>query len=161
MTIVVPIRTMSAKTAIIKAWLIAGTLDLSSAFLYYYFKTGNNPLKILNFIAGGIFGEAAFTGGVEMAVLGFLLHFLIAFLFTVFFFMIYPQLRKWIKSTIAAGLLYGIFVWSVMNLVVIKLSALPQRPFNIESAFINMLILMFAIGLPVSIIIGKYYRGKK
>lgn len=160
MTIQIPVKTMSARTAIIKAWLIAGTLDILSAFTQYYIKTGKNPLKVLSFVAGGIYGKPAFTGGMGIAITGLLLHYFIALCWTLFFFLMYPQIHKVIKSTILAGLFYGIFVWSVMNFVVVKLSALPGAPFNIRNASIAMLIIMFAIGLPISIIIGKYYREK-
>jgi hypothetical protein len=151
----------SAIATIIKAWVIAGSLDISSAFLHYYYKTGKNPLKVLNYVAGGIFGKDAFTGGSGTEVTGLLLHYFIALCWTVLFFFICPYLIRWVKSTVLAGLLYGVFVWAFMNFVVVRLSALPTPAFVLSNALVAMLIIMFAVGLPVSIIISKYYRDKE
>jgi hypothetical protein len=151
----------SALATIIKGWLVAGTLDISSAFLHYYYKTGKNPFKVLNYVAGGIFGKEAFTGGNGMAVTGLLLHYFIALCWTVLFFFLYPALISRMRSTVLTGLVYGIFVWAFMNFVVVRLSALPQPPFVLSNAVVAMLIIMFAVGIPLSIIISKYYRDKK
>jgi len=151
----------SAVATILKAWLIAGTLDISSALLHYYLKTGNNPFKVLNYVAGGILGKDAFTGGSGVAVTGLLLHYFIALCWTVLFFFLCPYLIRWMKSTILTGWVYGMFVWAFMNFVVVRLSALPTPAFVLSNAMVAMLIIMFAVGLPLSIIISKYYRDKK
>lgn len=154
-------RSTFVRSAIIKAWLVAGTLDILSAFTHYYIKTGKNPFKVLNFVAGGVFGKAAFTGGTVMACAGLLFHYAIAFIWTIFFFIICPGVISIFKSPFVTGLIYGIFVWAVMNFVVVPMSALPKGPFNISNAIIAMLIIMFAVGTPISIIINKFYRDKK
>jgi len=160
MKINMPIKTVSARATIIKAWLIAGTLDILSAITHYSLKTGKNPFKVLSFVAGGIFGKESFTGGAAMAVAGLFFHYLIAFIWTIFFFLIYPRINSLIKSTVVVGLLYGIFVWAFMNFIVVPMSALPPSKFNISNAVIAMLIIMFAVGLPISIIVSKFYRQK-
>ena len=49
---------------ILQAGLIVGTLDILSAFIYYFIKSGKtNFLVIFKFIASGIFGKAAGDGG--------------------------------------------------------------------------------------------------
>jgi hypothetical protein len=60
------------------------------------------------------------------------------------------------------GLIYGVFVWVMMNRVVVPLSLIPKRPFHFtkESA-IQMGILMLCIGLPVSLMAKKYYLYRK
>ena len=160
MKIKVPIITVSARTTIIKAWLIAGTLDILSALLYYYIKTGKNPANVLRYVASAVFGKAALSGGTTMAAAGLLLHYIIAFIWTIFFFLICPWIISVLKSTIVTGVVYGIFIWLVMNLVVVPMGASPKAPFNILNAIINMAILMYAIGLPVSIIVSRYFREK-
>ena len=94
-----------------------------------------------------------------MAAWGLLFHYIIAFLFTLFFFWIYPLLNlgKWNK--VVTGLVYGIFVWLVMNLVVVRI-AMGPHPIVLKNAAIAMGILMLCIGLPISLIIGGYYRNK-
>ncbi len=50
---------------IIKAGLMAGTLDILSAFIYYFIKTGDkNVFIVLKSIASGLFGKEAFLGAI-------------------------------------------------------------------------------------------------
>jgi hypothetical protein len=150
---------------IIKAGVIVGTLDILTACTYYFFKTGNNPLNILKYIASRIFGEKASAGGNTMIVLGLILHYVIAFAFTTFFFWLFPRIGGFSKSKIGTGIIYGIFVWAVMNLVVVPLSNIPGRPFNLVNSVINAVILIVCIGIPLSFMATEFYEkasaGKK
>ena len=144
---------------ILQAGLIVGTLDILSAFIYYYIKTGKtNFLVIFKFIASGIFGKDAGAGGTGMIVAGFILHYAIAFSFTVFFFWVYPKVNVMSKNRIVTGIVYGLFVWALMNLVVVPLSNTVHRPFKIEGALINMGILIVCIGLPLSFMANIFFK---
>ncbi|HWJ26310.1 MAG TPA: hypothetical protein VNS32_07185 [Flavisolibacter sp.] len=144
---------------ILKAGLIVGTLDISSAFIYYFIKTGKNPLIILQFIASALLGkEQAYSGGTGMYILGLLLHYFIAFSFTIFFFLIFPKIKAMHKNLVLTGIMYGLFVWSVMNLIVVPLSQIGRRPFEPVSAIINMIILIICIGLPLSFMASGFYK---
>jgi len=154
---------MTTRTAkILQAGLIAGTLDILSAFIYYYIKSGKtNFLVIFKFIASGIFGKAAGEGGTDMILAGFILHYAIAFSFTVFFFWLYPKVHVMSKNRIVTAIVYGLFVWFVMNLIVVPLSNTVHRPFNVANAIINMCILIICIGLPLSFIANVYFKKAK
>jgi hypothetical protein len=142
---------------ILFAWLLVGSLDISSAFVDYYIRTGNGPEGVLKFIASGVFGKAAFGGDESMVWIGLLLHFVIALLFTTIFFLLYPRL-KFLQIDIAlSALIMGISIWFIMNLVVMPLSNTPKFPFNPANAIKAVLILIFMIGFPLSIIFKKYY----
>jgi hypothetical protein len=144
---------------ILQAGLIAGTLDILSAFIYYYIKTGKtNFLVIFKFIASGIFGKAAGEGGTDMILAGFILHYAIAFTFTIFFFWIYPKLNLQSKNKILTVVVYGLFVWAVMNLIVVPLSNTVHRPMKLEGALINMGILIVCIGLPLSFMANAFFK---
>lgn len=154
-----PLINLSATGTIIITGLVAGTLDILSAMLYYFIRTGKSGLTILNFVASGAFGKDAISGGAAMAVAGLFFHFFIAFCWTLLFFFIYPQIHSIIKNKIITGFIYGVIVWTVMNLIVMPMSAIPKRPFIFWNALISMLIIIMAIGLPISIIISKYYSN--
>ena len=144
---------------ILQAGLITGTLDILSAFIYYYIKSGKtNFLVIFKFIASGIFGKAAGDGGMGMILIGFILHYAIAFSFTIFFFWLYPKVKVMSKNRVVTGIVYGLFVWTLMNLVVVPLSNTVHRTFKIEGVLINMGILIVCIGLPLSFIANAYFR---
>jgi hypothetical protein len=153
-------NTRNAK--ILQAGLIAGTMDILSAFIYYYVKSGKtNFLVIFKFIASAIFGKAAGEGDTGMILVGFILHYAIAFAFTIFFFWIYPKLNLLSRNKILTAVVYGLFVWAVMNLIVVPLSNTVHRTMKLEGALINMGILIICIGLPLSLIANAYFRTKE
>jgi len=144
---------------IIQAGLIVGTLDILSAFIYYFIKTGDkNVFIVLQAVASGLFGKEAFSGGNKMMIAGLILHYLIAFAFTIFFFWLFPKIKPLSKNKILVGLIYGIFVWMVMNLVVVPLSTIGARPFTMVNVLINVIILIVCIGLPLSFMANTFYK---
>ena len=138
--------------------LIAGTLDLTAACVYSWLRASVSPIRVFQFIASGVLGTDSFTGGAKSAVLGVALHFLIATGATTIF---YFASRAWfflIEHPIVSGLLYGIPVYAFMNFVVLPLSQVTQRPQPMSSRLINLMILMFCIGLPIALIVRRYAR---
>lgn len=145
-----------ALQTILLAGFIAGSLDIASAFVQYYIRTGNSPFKILNYVASGLVGKESSSGN-GMAVAGLLLHYVIAFAFTIFFFWIYPKWNLLAKNRWFTAIGYGLFVWVIMNLIVLPLTRIPHIPFNLSRASIAALILICMIGMPVTFIISNYY----
>jgi len=143
---------------ILKAGLLAGLLDILAAFANFYIKTGKNPVVILKFIASGVFGDSAFSGGTGMTILGLLIHFIIALLFATFFFTAVARILPVNSSKLLTGILYGLFIWLVMNLIIVPLSSAPKLPFNITDAALNAAILIVCVGLPISY---SYYSSVK
>ncbi len=137
--------------------LLAGTLDAIGASLVYVIRSGKNPLNVFRFVASGVFGKAALSGGTGMAMAGLAFHYFIAFSFTLFFFMVYPKLPVLGKNPVVTGLLYGVFVWLVMNQVVLPLSRVTTGPFNLSQALVGAIVLMLAIGLPISLLAHRYF----
>ena len=154
-------KSYAAIVTIVKAGLLAGTLDITCALVQYYLQTGNNPEVVLKFIASGVFGPAALKGDIPFALYGLLFHYLIAFTWTIFFFLIYPKIPVLSRNRILSGCGYGFFVWVVMTRIVVPLSNTPKIPFNLGRAVIAVLILMFAIGMPISFLINKYYLTRE
>jgi uncharacterized membrane protein YagU involved in acid resistance len=97
------------------------------------------------------------TGGTRMEITGLLFHYLVALIWTLFFFIICPILKLYRTNKIITGLVYGIFVWTVMNIAVVPIAFSKPYHFDINKAWIACLILMVCIGLPVSLIIGSYF----
>ncbi|TDH28632.1 hypothetical protein EXU57_00715 [Segetibacter sp. 3557_3] len=150
---------MSKRSArIFQAGLVVGTLDITAALLYYFVKTGNNPVLILKYIASALFGKAAYSSGNKMIVAGLALHFIIAFAFTLLFFLIYQAFNLLRRSILLTGIIYGLFIWVVMNLIVVPLSKIPAQPFNLENRIANMIMLNVCIGLPLSYMAANYYH---
>jgi magnesium-transporting ATPase (P-type) len=150
----------SAFKTIVIAGLIAGTLDILAAFINSYLANNVKPGIVLKYIASGVFGkEQAFGGGTPMIVYGLIFHFLIAAIWAVFFFLIYPYWSMLVKNKYVTGVLYGIFVWCAMSLIVLPMSNVPGTGgIKFPGAFISMGILIVAIGLPISIIVHRHYK---
>ena len=134
----------------IKAGLIVGTLDISAACIQYFIKTGKGPAGVLKFVASGIFGKDAFTNNTVMIIMGLLFHFIIAMLFTFFFFWLTAKIPALLKAKLLTGIIYGIFIWTVMNVIILPLSNTPPLPFKITNAVIAASILIVCIGIPLA-----------
>lgn len=146
--------------AIISAALLVGTLDIAAAIVRTLI-TGGNPIHMFQFIASGVFGTDSFSGGLLFAFYGLVFHYCIAFAWTVLFFWVYPKMKFLSKNKVVTGLGYGFFIWVVMNYIVLPLSNVPQFPLKFFPAIIAMLILIGAIGLPLSFIANKFYSVKR
>ena len=150
---------------VVLAGMLVGTLDILAAFTSFYLSTGKNPIPaVLKFIASGVLGRPALKGGAEMIALGLALHYLIAFLFTIFFFWIYKRWTLLSRNWVLTGIVYGIFIWLAMTLIVVPLSNTPKLPpAPIGKKIISILILITMIGLPLSYIakrLTKNHRGQ-
>jgi hypothetical protein len=142
------------------AWvgLLAGSLDILSAFVQAYLVRGTSPVVVLQYIASAAVGKAAFTGGWEMPLLGLMFHFIIAYSFTALFFIIYPNIKFFSKNIVLTAIIYGIFIYVIMNMVVLRFTKLPSITFHLDKALIATAILIVAIGLPVAYFARKFYR---
>lgn len=139
--------------------LIAGTLDILAALIIYdLILQKTTSIKILQSIASGIFKKEAYSGGSQMALYGLLLHYFIALTFAWFYFTIYPYFKLLKKNALLSGILYGIFVWMVMNLLVLPavFTALPEKHLDFP-LILSILILIFCIGIPIAFITRKHY----
>ena len=145
-------------SAILRTGLIAGTLDILAAITVYAIILDKaTAVQILQGIASGIFGREAYAGGGAMAFTGLAFHYLIAMIFTMGYFLVYPYLPFLHKQAILSGLLYGAIVWMIMNLAVLPLSRYKQPPLRLGPSLLGMLILILMIGIPVAIMASRYY----
>jgi len=140
--------------------LIAGTLDICAACITAWLRAGVGPIRVLQSVASGLLGPTAFEGGTKTAVLGLVLHFVIATIWTIVFYLATRKLLFLIERPVIFGLLYGVAVYLFMNFVVLPLSRvrLPANPPPLSSRAIQMAIIMFCIGLPIALIMRRFSR---
>jgi len=148
-------RRNPAVFAILVGGLIAGALDISYAVGFSAWR-GVAPSRVLQSVASGLLGAPAYQGGTATAVLGLVLHFLMMLLIAALFYVASRRLRFMTRQPIIWGVLYGIVVYAVMNLVVIPLSAFPSQlkfiPIVVAS---GLLVHMFCIGVPIALATRK------
>ena len=135
---------------IILGGVVAGTLDILSAFASYT-SQGATVEGILKYVAGGVVGPAAMQGGIAMAWLGLLIHFALTTIMAAIF--MYAALKKNFLTTHAwlSGSIYGVITWVVMVYIAVPLSAvvgwkLPTG-WNIVS---GLLAHIFYVGVPIA-----------
>lgn len=153
----------SKARAIFLTGLIAGTMDLVAAILTYtVILQKTTPIKLLQSIASGVFKKEAYEGGVQMAFYGLCFHYLIATTFALLYFVIYPYIPLFRKKALVSGILYGIFVGLLMNLVVLRIvfPDLPVKTLDFP-LLLAILILIFCIGLPIAFLTKNYYSLKR
>src|SRR5689334_4100112 len=127
--------------AVLLTGMVAGILDLTLGVLgASVMNNGHLPENIpvylrnvLRYIASAAFGKEE-GNETKMELAGFFFHFFIAISFTWFYFLIYPSIRLFHRSVLASTVIYGLFVWAIMNMVVVPLSALhaPVIPPDIK-----------------------------
>jgi Na+/alanine symporter len=146
------LRKRNALSAIAAGGLIAGTLDLTQAFILFGAKV---PLAI----AGGLLGQRAFHGGVGTYVLGVCLHFFIASSATAIYYGASLKLGFLKQHPLVCGLFYGIAVELVMSYVVLPLSALHDRgPYELHDVLQGLLVHMIVVGLPISYSVRRFAK---
>lgn len=115
-------------------------------------------MPVWTFVASGVFGiDAARAGGSTYQLLGLLFHYFIAMCWTALFFVIYPLLQKIKMPWPVWGVLYGIFVGTFMSQIVVPLSDTPKADFNWYGFTKGVLIIVFAVGIPVAFMAKRYY----
>ena len=138
--------------AIFVGGLIAGALDLTSAFLTFGWG-------VPRAIAAGLLGRTASQGGTGPYVLGVLLHFFIACSAAAIYYMASRRLEFMTEHAVVCGMFYGIAVFLVMTLIVLPLSALHAKgPYRLAGLIQGLLVHMVCIGLPIALSVKRFSK---
>jgi len=103
---------------IAKAWLLAGTLDLLSAYVWAAID-GGDLAGILPTVASGPFGDKLPVGFAGAQILGLLVHFSIMLVMVTVYVVASRRIPALDRNWIIAGLLYGLVLWGVMYWIVL------------------------------------------
>jgi hypothetical protein len=143
--------------AIFIAGLITGVLDgLSAIAVSAYFGAG--PVRVFQGIASGLLGRGAFQGGLPTALLGVILHFVVATGAAAVYYIASRSLPVLLDRALICGVLFGVCVHLFMTFVVIPLSAIGRRPFVLPSFAAFLLVSMVVIGPSIALTIRHFSR---
>lgn len=141
--------------SVLAGGLIAGVCDITYAVAFSGFR-GVPPIRILQSVASGLLGAKAFDGGWSSAALGLALHFLIALILAVIFYLASRSLSVLVRHPVICGLCYGFAVYWTMNLVVLPLSAFPRKVSFVPIVVVTgLLVHMFFVGLPIALAVRR------
>jgi hypothetical protein len=157
-----PSRSTSPWLYVLAGGLAAGLLDIAYACGFWLIRAGVPPRRVLQSIAAGVLGrEAAVAGGLATAGLGLLLHFFIATVVGIVYYLAArsaPALwqRPWLY-----GSLYGVAVYGVMQYVVVPLSRAGGGGGAPNPLWVTLSIVVhaFGIGVPVALAARAALRG--
>lgn len=136
--------------------LIGGVGDLAFA-LAYAATRGTPPMELLQVIASGVFGKAAFEGGLAMALAGVGFHFLLSLLWAAVFVATSRRYGGLIARPVWAALVFGVVVFFAMRLVVLPLSAFPfPVTFKPLAWALDLLSHIFLFALPIAFAAKRY-----
>jgi hypothetical protein len=151
-------RNPDAMLAVVWAGFACGVLDITAAFVVYGFF-GAKPVPLLQGIASGLLGPRAFNGGIATALLGLLCHFVIAFGAAAVYFAASHTIRFLVQNAAVSGVFYGVAVYFFMNRIAVPLSAAAKRPFSLKLMIVGVIIHIFCVGLPISLIVRRFSKG--
>lgn len=144
-----------AAFAILVGGLIAGVFDLTYAIVFSALHKVQ-PITVIQSVASGLLGKAAFDGGLSTAILGVLLHFFIAFSWAAIFYILSRSFPFVTQHAVLSGLLFGAVIYAVMYLIILPNSAYPNKiNFAPSRVVINLIAHMFLIGLPIALVARK------
>ena len=143
--------------AIFWGGLLAGVGDITQAFVAFGLL-GAKPFRILQRIAGGIFGARSMQMGWTSATIGLACHFLIAFTAATVYYLASRKLRTLVEHPVVCGLLYGEAVFLFMYFVVLPLSALGPARFNIATYITGPIGHPLLVGLPIALAVRRFVR---
>jgi hypothetical protein len=145
----------AALGAIVWGGVACAVLDGVASSVQFGLK-GIKPLQVWQGVASGILGERAFREGWVSGGFGLLLHFVIAFSVATVFVEACLQLPFLARAYWISGPLYGVIVFPAMNLAVVPLSARPKRPASSQVIFVQLIIHVLFVGLPIAMAANRF-----
>ena len=156
-------RRPRAFNTILYGGLAVGVLDILDAMTFFGIGYGFTPIRVLQSVARGLLGRSSFDGGLKTALLGLLLHFLIATILATIYYVASSILPLLIRYAVPAGLFYGVAVYFVMSYVVVPYSAVGPRSSPVPwPVFLNGILgHALLVGLPIALIARRSAKADK
>lgn len=141
-------------TTIVYAGLTVGVLDGLAAVISSALN-GVSPVRVFQYIASALLGRASYAKGLAAVLLGFALHFAVAFSVAAVYFYASRKLPSLNRHAAVSGAIYGILVYFVMQLIV-KLTLAAPLPFSIFGLLQGIFIHICFVGLPTALIVRRF-----
>ena len=148
-----PAAPRSPAAAVIAGGLLVGALDGLYAVIASLIR-GTDPSRVFMGVASGLLGrEAAFGGGATTVALGVLLHFTVATLIVLTYYLLSRPILVLRQHPIPSGALFGLVAYAVMNMVVIPLSAIDRSPLAFRPALAGAIVHVLLVGIPAALVV--------
>jgi hypothetical protein len=138
---------------IVWATLVAGTLDILSAFVWTLIA-GGKPANVLPSVASGPFGDAIRDSALA-APLGLIVHFAIMLIMVAAYVIVAARVPALTRQWLVAGVLYGLLLWFVMYWVVLPLRFGIPHPSEAAAITRQLISHMLLVGIPIAWITAR------
>jgi uncharacterized membrane protein YagU involved in acid resistance len=116
------------------------------------------PILIPQTIASGLLGAKSYDGGMRTAVLGTVLHFIIAFGAATVYYLASRKIGFLLDHAVISGLVYGALVFGFMHVVVLPLSNVPPSGMPVIYRVAEFIWHWFGVGLPIALSVRHYSK---
>ena len=146
--------------AVAAGGLLVGALDGLYAVIASITR-GGDPRRVFMAVASGLVGrETAFAGGTAMVLLGVLLHFMVATLIVLTYWLLARRLPLLTQRPLRCGAVFGLIAYAVMNVAVIPLSAIDRAPLAFRPAIAGALVHVLLVGIPAALMVRAAARHR-
>ena len=139
--------------------LVAGTLDITYACVFWGVKAGVPVRRIFQSVAAGLLGKASFEGGAATAALGLGLHYFIACSMAVAYYLVARRVPSLRERPVPYGAAYGLLLYGIMNYIVVPLSAAGGGAKDPLWVGLSVVVHMFLIGVPIALFVRAALGG--
>lgn len=139
--------------------LLVAAFDAIFACAWWAVAAGIGPMRILQSIGAGLLGEASFAGGWRSAAIGAAAHWFIATCMVAACVLAAPRLPVLVRRPLRWGAAYGLFLYALMNFVVVPLSAAPPDRFR-ASWVLASIVVHVLIGIACALVARRAMRGQ-
>ena len=144
-------RQSSPLRLVLAGGLVAGTLDITYACVFWGVKAGVPVRRIFQSVAAGLLGKASFEGGAATAALGLGLHYFIACSMAVAYYLVARRIPSLREHPVAYGAAYGLLLYGIMNYIVVPLSAAGRGSKDPLWITLSIAVHMVLVGVPIAL----------
>lgn len=145
---------------VLLAGLVAGTLDILYAWMFWAVKAGVPAQRILQSVAAGLLGQASVQGGAATAALGLFLHYFIATTMSLTYFLVASRHPALHRRPVLYGAAYGLLLYGIMNYVVVPLSAAGRGSRDPLWVALSIAVHMLCVGIPIALAERRASSGR-
>jgi hypothetical protein len=141
---------------VVTAGLVAGTIsalvEMIPVLSIQGLVLGVSPTLVFQSVSSGLVGKAAYQGGAGAVAAGVALHWAISVIAALIFAWVATRWSDLMKHVVLAGLGFGLLALTVMNALVVPLSAAAFAP-NREAALllVSLAVHMVFFGIPIAL----------
>jgi hypothetical protein len=132
---------------VIAGGLTLATIDLIYACSFWAWLRHVSPVRLLQYIASGAIGQASFDGGIATALLGAGLHYFIATMMVLTYYLASRRYRALAQHPVLYGVPYGLLLWGVMTHVVVPLSQAQPSAHPLMLAMVSNFLMHLLFGV--------------